>query len=793
MKLILKILHINYIIYVICLFTIDINAQQSFHLQKIAQVKIPENASSIWGYTDSHRVEYALLGTSKGLRIYSLENPANPQELISILEYPSLWREIKTSGQFAYIVNESYGGLLIVDLRSPKDSIPYRFVSQLVNAEGDSLELQTSHTLFVDEKGLIYLSGAKNIGNAFAILDPRVDPWNPLVLYNNQEYYCHEVFARNDTVYAAELLNGVFSIFDCRDKKNVQRIADQPTGGHFTHSVWLEKDRKILYTVDETEGASVEAWDLTDLEFIRKSDSYKVNNKEYPAVIPHNVFHTNDRLYVSYYTEGVRILDTRDPYNLVEVALYDTHEEYLEGFHGCWSVYPFFKDGLCIASDIENGMFVLQYDNNPAAYLHANIRSARDGSSVQNAKMELSSRGISTEAFSGLNGLIKTGLGLSDTAYILVTKKGFYPHRDTILIKQDSTVYLNIDMLELPVYDVTLHINDRQSGQAIQNAEVVFYNSDFEFRYQSDSDGRVLAKDIYSQPWNISAGKWSYRTEFFADLPINGNQDLKMELGKAYQDDFLHDLQWTSFTSQDPLVHWRRGTFEELAFKFSNFPTKDIDADFGNYAYYTSNYEISDTAYHLKGQLTLQSPPMDLSGFDEIELSYHAWSYGGYESTKQTWLQLTDTSLLLENIPENLTGQFNPVSKIHLKVKGYKRDSAHFQFKLFNHVDSFFKEIRLIAAFDGFQCIGKINASTEETYPSIQLYPNPANQIIHLNLPGNIPLPASLTISDLFGRNLLQRSCLKQGEIEMDIGELQAGLYWVHIKGTAFKCSFVKI
>ncbi|MBK9107078.1 MAG: choice-of-anchor B family protein [Saprospiraceae bacterium] len=793
MKFNVKKLIAKYLICVLSLLSATSNSQKGFHLEKAGQVKIPEHASSIWGYTDASGIEYALLGTYEGLRIYSLENPSKPLELKFIQEFSSPWREIKTSGNFAYVVNESSGGLLVVDLHSPKDSLPHKFVKHFLASTGDTLEFNTAHTLFVDENGLIYLSGAKKIGNAFAILDPSQDPWNPVVIYHNQEHYCHEVFAYRDTIYCAELLNGVFSIFDSKDKMKVSRITDQVTAGHFTHSVWLEKDRKILYTADETEGASVEAWDLTDLELIRKSDSYKVINKEYPTVIPHNVFHTNDRLYVSYYTEGVRILDTRDPYNLVEVAWYDTHEEYKEGFHGCWSVYPFFKNGLCIASDIENGMFVLKYDNNQAAYLEANIRSFRDGSAIHNAKMELNSRGISAEAFSGLNGVIKTGLGLSDTAYILVSKKGFYPYRDTILLKQDSTIYLNIDLLELPVYDVSLQISDRQTGLAIQNAEVVLYNHDFEYRYQSDSLGQVYATNIYSQPWNISAGKWSYQTEFKADVSVNGNLQLQLDLNKAYQDEFLHDLKWTSHASQDSKVSWKRGTFEELAFRFSNFPTEDIDTDFGNYAYYTSNYEISDTAYNLKGQLSLQSPPMDLSAYDEIELSYHAWAYGGYQSTKQIWLQLNDTLLYLENVSENLSGQFNPVSSIQLNVEGYKRDSAHFIFTLYNHPDSFYKEIRLIAAFDGFQCKGKVNSGSKNTYGAIEMNPNPAQEYINLILPDNIPFPATLNISDLYGRVHMKLANILHGEHVIKISELPPGMYWLYVSGRNFKGTFVKM
>ena len=44
-------------------------------------------------------------------------------------------------------------------------------------------------------------------------------------------------------------------------------------------------------------------------------------------------------------------------------AWYDTFEntEY-DGYNGCWGAYPFLPSGNLLASDIQNGLFVLQYD-----------------------------------------------------------------------------------------------------------------------------------------------------------------------------------------------------------------------------------------------------------------------------------------------------------------------------------------------------------------------------------------------------------------------------------------------
>lgn len=51
----------------------------------------------------------------------------------------------------------------------------------------------------------------------------------------------HEVHAYHDTLYGAELFNGVFSIWDLKDRTKPVRISDQITSKTFTHSVWIEK------------------------------------------------------------------------------------------------------------------------------------------------------------------------------------------------------------------------------------------------------------------------------------------------------------------------------------------------------------------------------------------------------------------------------------------------------------------------------------------------------------------------------------------------------------------------
>ena len=77
-------------------------------------------------------------------------------------------------------------------------------------------------------------------------------------------------------------------------------------------------------------------------------------------MIPHNVHVKNDFLVTSYYTEGVIITDASRPNNLVQVGSFDTFDGPNNSFFGTWGAFPFFDSDIVLASDIENGLHILQ-------------------------------------------------------------------------------------------------------------------------------------------------------------------------------------------------------------------------------------------------------------------------------------------------------------------------------------------------------------------------------------------------------------------------------------------------
>ena len=77
--------------------------------------------------------------------------------------------------------------------------------------------------------------------------------------------------------------------------------------------------------------------------------------------IPHNVMVDGDRLLVAHYTDGVRLLDIRNPEQPRVLGYYDTFPGTEEGFAGAWGAYIFPASNLIVVSDISGGLFVVQY------------------------------------------------------------------------------------------------------------------------------------------------------------------------------------------------------------------------------------------------------------------------------------------------------------------------------------------------------------------------------------------------------------------------------------------------
>ena len=328
-------------------------AQASFNMDLVGNLPYPQGTNDVWGYSNGLN-EYALVGTRTGFSVVDISCPQYPNELFSVPGSQSIWRDIKTWGKYAYVTTEASDGLLIVDL-SDLTGQTYVYTEEFFT---------TSHNIYIDENGYAYIFGTDTGNGGAIILDLTQDPMNPTLAGIFDDYYLHDGMVRGDTLWGSAIYAGVFSIIDVSDKTNPIIMSSYPTSCQFSHNAWISDDNNYLFTTDETAGCYVGSYDVSDIYDIQEIDLIQEwtgdgANGDAENVVPHNTHVLGDYLVTSYYTSGITIIDASDPFNLIEVGYYDTSPLSGSAMDGCWGAYPYLPSGLMLATDQQEGLFVL--------------------------------------------------------------------------------------------------------------------------------------------------------------------------------------------------------------------------------------------------------------------------------------------------------------------------------------------------------------------------------------------------------------------------------------------------
>jgi choice-of-anchor B domain-containing protein len=363
-------MHRLLILLLICSGSILIQAQDSLNLTALSQWddnSLPAigtlSYNDIWGYTAPDGREYAILG-NVGTTVFL--DITSPDAIVEVARIPgqlnSIWRDYKTYGQYAYMcADQGAEGLTIFDLSQLPDTV--------IQVSQSTAFFSQAHNIFIDEdNGRLYAAGGNNPSNGVTILDLAQDPASPTLLGNPAlpaGGYIHDIFVRDNIAYCSHGTNG-FSIYDLSDPTTpltLGTLPNYPEQG-YNHSSWLHDDGDHLVFADETFGRRLKMVDVSDPMEMEVIDLFKSELLAPQATgsIAHNPFIRGDYAIISYYHEGVQIFDLSDPQNVEQFAYYDTHPQNInyQGYDGCWGVYPFFPSGNIIASDTENGLYVLQ-------------------------------------------------------------------------------------------------------------------------------------------------------------------------------------------------------------------------------------------------------------------------------------------------------------------------------------------------------------------------------------------------------------------------------------------------
>ncbi|MBK8845299.1 MAG: choice-of-anchor B family protein [Bacteroidetes bacterium] len=400
------------IFYLIGLILCSTIAHSQKNITQLANINYGYQLAGCWHYVDSTGHEFAIVGTYHGVSIIDMANPANPIIVDSTPGTPSIWREVKVWGKYAYVSTEGYdttgvlNGIQIIDLSNLPGPVTYKFY------KGDGAianQLTRAHTVTVDN-GYLYISGSQLFGGGILICGLN-DPWNPEYVSSYSNFYVHDCILKNDTIWSSEIWAGQFSAIDITNKANPVLLQSQLTPSLFNHNGWFNNAGNVFFTTDEKPSAPLAAYDVSDLQNIKLLDTYL--SETAPVGEVHNVRVLNDFLVNANYASHISIVDAQYPDNLVETAHFP-----MGGGALSWDADPYLPSGVVIATNMSTGFFVFDVNYVRACYLEGNVKDSLTGISLLNAKVFIKS--LAKLDSTNLTGDYKTGVadaGLYDVEF----------------------------------------------------------------------------------------------------------------------------------------------------------------------------------------------------------------------------------------------------------------------------------------------------------------------------------------------------------------------------------------
>lgn len=198
-----------------------------------------------------------------------------------------------------------------------------------------------------------------------------------------------------------ELIGGDTEIWDVTDKSDIQLISSfTPPGLCFSHQGWTESNRHEFLLINdeideirdgepadgffrtnfcdapplpvgEVPNPSIYVMDIRDLDNPVFQERFFV---ESPGDNDHNFIRHNTKLFWAVYNAGTRVLELRKrpkKLELREIGVLDSEPRDVPVFNGQWGIFPFPESETIIASDIVNGLMVMELDPSDSEALTA--------------------------------------------------------------------------------------------------------------------------------------------------------------------------------------------------------------------------------------------------------------------------------------------------------------------------------------------------------------------------------------------------------------------------------------
>ena len=738
------------------------------------------NLNDVWGYVDELGNEYAIVGTSKGTSIVNVTNPNNPVEVYWLPGSESIWRDPCVYGNYAYVTTEAEDGLQIIDLTPLPQST--NLTSTLYTGPSGG-NWQSAHTCFVDENGFAYIFGANRGNGGTIILDVNTNPMNPIEVGEFDSWYIHDGYARNDTLYAAHIYDGFYSIIDVSTKSNPILLGTQTTPSSFTHNIWPSQNGQYVFTTDEVSGSYITVYDISNPSNMIEVD--RTQHSPGSGVVPHNTHVMGDYLITSYYSDGVVIHDITHPTNIIKVGQYDTYPGQTIGFDGCWGVYPFLPSGTILAADITKGLFILGPTYEKASYLEGTVTDINTNLPLGNVKVQLV--GNDQIENTTINGFYATGILGTGMYSVTFNKVGYYPKTEIIDLFQGTIINLQTQLIPIPPFNLNIQVVESGTLNPIANAQIKLIHPEIEHVGTTNALGQETMILYYQdgQSYQIFAGKWGYITTCFDSLITENTITLTIELEKGYFDDFEFDLGWVEIGDAET-GRWERG----IPNPTNNTMTgQDAPYDCGKIGYVTGNdpnlNPIQDDVHN--GFTKLLSPQMDLTTMNNPHINYASAFYCYYgpglvDDTLKIFLSNGTDEILIDQIggPQNELMYYSyksiPISGLIPLTQTMQLSVYISDFTPNNNVTE--------AAFDHFSITDfSTNELPEIDSKSYRIYPNPSSEYFIIE---GITSEVNFQLFTAEGTLLLD-SYLSEKNNQLEISTFPKGLYVMAIGNQILK------
>ena len=330
--------------------------------------------SGCWGwYQSAKSKEYAIVGTSRQTYFIDVTDPIHPviKDSVRAKHSGCTWREIKTYQNYCYMVSDVCvpNSFQIVDMQYLPDSVHV--------VHDDTTYFERCHTIYVDNDklycGLPTKHGASTAQNmqVYSLANPAA----PALLRTLSQDVSglgtvHDMFVRNDTVYASCGFQGFF-IIKYNSAANTFSLMQSYTGypyAGYNHSSWQTDDRKTMVFADEVPtGLPIKVLDVSNFNNLTLVDTVR---SHFGATAHNPYIMGNKWCWMSTYQDGLYLYDIGTPSNTTVYGYFDTYPQHGNNdnfpdndYSGNWGAYPYLPSKIIIACDMQNGIFILDGDN----------------------------------------------------------------------------------------------------------------------------------------------------------------------------------------------------------------------------------------------------------------------------------------------------------------------------------------------------------------------------------------------------------------------------------------------